>query len=47
MKKKHPNKIFDLPQTNPFRDLCNFKVVTNSRFQDNSTFSIINNQEEK
>ena len=46
-KKKKSNKIFEIPQSNPYRDLFDFKDVTKSRFQDNSIFRIINNWEEK
>ena len=46
-KKKKTNKIFEVPQTNPYRNLFDFKDVSKSRFQDNSIFRIINNWEEK
>ena len=44
--KKHTN-IFEIPQTNPYRSLFDFKEVSKSRFQDNSIFRLINNWEEK
>ena len=46
-KKKKTNKIFEVPQTNPYRNLFDFKDVSKSRFQDNSIFRVINNWEEK
>lgn len=52
-KKKHKKKskkiakIFEVPQTNPYRNLFDFKEVTKIRFQDNSIFRVINNWEEK
>ena len=45
--KKKNNKIFEIPQTNPYKKLFDFKEVTNSRFQDNSVLRLINNWEEK
>ena len=46
-KKKKTNKIFEVPPTNPYRNLFDFKDVSKSRFQDNSIFRVINNWEEK
>ena len=46
-KKKKTPKIFEVPQTNPYRNLFDFKDVSKSRFQDNSIFRVINNWEEK
>ena len=46
-KKKKTNKIFEVPQTNPYRNLFDFKDASKSRFQDNSIFRVINNWEEK
>ena len=46
-KKKKTNKIFEVPQTNPYRNLFDFKDVSTLRFQDNSIFRVINNWEEK
>ena len=46
-KKKKTQKIFEVPQTNPYRNLFDFKDVSKSRFQDNSIFRVINNWEEK
>ena len=46
-KKKKTQKIFEVPQTNPYRILFDFKDVSKSRFQDNSIFRVINNWEEK
>ena len=46
-KNKKNGKIFEVPQTNPYRNLFDFKEFTKSRFQDNSTFRLINNWEEK
>jgi len=46
-KKRKTPKIFEVPQTNPYRNLFDFKDVSKSRFQDNSIFRVINNWEEK
>ena len=46
-KKEKKDKIFEIPKTNPYRDLFNFKDVSKLRFQDNSIFREINNWEEK
>ena len=46
-KKEKIPKIFEVPQTNPYRNLFDFKDVSKSRFQDNSIFRVINNWEEK
>ena len=46
-KNKKNGKIFEVPQTNPYRNLFDFKEFTKSRFQDNSIFRLINNWEEK
>ena len=46
-KNKKNAKIFEIPQTNPYRSLFDFKEISKSRFQDNSIFRIINNWEEK
>ena len=46
-KSKKTEKIFDVPKINPYRNLFEFKEVSNSRFQDNSIFRVINNWEEK
>ena len=46
-KNKKADKIFEIPKTNPYRNLFDFKEVTKSRFQDNSIFRILNNWEEK
>ncbi len=45
--KKEKGKIFEIPKTNPYKDLFDFKEVSNLRFQDNSIFRVINNWEEK
>ena len=45
--KKKSKKIFEIPKTNPFKNLFDFKEISKSRFQDNSNFRIINNWEEK
>ena len=45
--KKQSKKIFEIPKTNPFKNLFDFKEISKSRFQDNSNFRIINNWEEK
>lgn len=45
--KKKSKKIFEIPKTNPFKNLVDFKEISKSRFQDNSNFRIINNWEEK
>ena len=45
--KKKSNKIFEIPKTNPFKNLFDFKQISKSRFQDNSIFRLINNWEEK
>ena len=45
--KKKSKKIFEIPKTNPFKNLFDFKEVSKSRFQDNSIFRLINNWEEK
>ena len=45
--KKEKGKIFEIPKTNPYKDLFHFKEVSNLRFQDNSIFRVINNWEEK
>lgn len=46
-KNKKNGKIFEIPQTNPYRELFDIKEFTKSRFQDNSIFRLINNWEEK
>ena len=46
-KNEKKNKIFEIPKTNPYRDLFDFKEVSKLRFQDNSIFRVINNWEEK
>ena len=46
-KAKKSGKIFEIPQTNPYRNLFDFKEFSKSRFQDNSIFRLINNWEEK
>ena len=46
-KAKKSNKIFEIPQTNPYRTLFDFKEFSKSRFQDNSILRLINNWEEK
>ena len=46
-KPKNNTKIFEVPQTNPYRNIFDFKEVTKIRFQDNSIFRVINNWEEK
>ena len=46
-KKEKKHKIFEIPKTNPYMDLFNFKEVSKLRFQDNSIFRVINNWEEK
>jgi hypothetical protein len=46
-KKEKKGKIFEIPKTNPYRDLFDFKEVSKLRFQDNSIFRVINNWEEK
>ena len=46
-KKSKKNKIFEIPQTNPYKSLIDFTEITNSRFQDNSILRLINNWEEK
>ena len=45
--KKKSKKIFEIPKTNPFRNLFDFKEISKSRYQDNSIFRLINNWEEK
>ena len=45
--KKKSKKIFEIPKTNPFKNLFDFKEISKSRFQDNSIFRLINNWEEK
>ena len=45
--KKKSKKIFEIPKTNPFKNLFDFKQISKSRFQDNSIFRLINNWEEK
>ena len=45
--KKEKGKIFEIPKTNPYKDLFDFKEVSKLRFQDNSIFRVINNWEEK
>ena len=45
--KKKSKKIFEIPKTNHFKNLFDFKEISKSRFQDNSNFRIINNWEEK
>ena len=45
--KKKPKKIFEIPKTNPFKNLFDFKEISKSRYQDNSVFRLINNWEEK
>ena len=45
--KKKSKKIFEIPQTNPYKNLFDFKEVSKSRFQDNSIYRLINNWEEK
>ena len=46
-KGKKNDKIFEIPQTNPYKQLFDFKEYSKSRFQDNSIFRLINNWEEK
>ena len=46
-KAKKSGKIFEIPQTNPYRKLFDFKEFSKSRFQDNSILRLINNWEEK
>ena len=46
-KAKKKGKIFEIPQTNPYKQLFDIKEFTKSRFQDNSIFRLINNWEEK
>ena len=46
-KNKKKEKIFDIPQINPYRKLFDFKEVSKSRFQDNSILRLINNWEDK
>ena len=46
-KKEKKSKIFEIPKTNPYKDLFDFKDVSKLRFQDNSIFRVINNWEEK
>ena len=46
-KKEKKHKIFEIPKTNPYMGLFNFKEVSKLRFQDNSIFRVINNWEEK
>ena len=45
--KKKSKKIFEIPKTNPYRNLFDFKEISKSRYQDNSIFRLINNWEEK
>ena len=45
--KKKSKKIFEIPKTNPYRNLFVFKEISKSRYQDNSIFRLINNWEEK
>ena len=46
-KNKKKEKIFEIPQVNPYRKLFDFKEVSKSRFQDNSILRLINNWEDK
>ena len=46
-KNKKKEKIFEIPQSNPYRKLFDFKEVSKSRFQDNSILRLINNWEDK
>ena len=46
-KAKKSCKIFEIPQTNPYKELIDFKEFSKSRFQDNSILRLINNWEEK
>ena len=46
-KNKKKEKIFEIPQINPYRKLFDFKEVSKSRFQDNSILRLINNWEDK
>jgi len=45
--KKKSKKIFEIPKTNPYRNLFDFKEISKFRYQDNSIFRLINNWEEK
>ena len=46
-KNKKKEKIFEIPITNPYRKLFDFKEVSKSQFQDNSLLRLINNWEDK